>query len=169
MPAKSLVLCSLLSLRMSASAQSVRDHSKFMGREVTITEPELDPEGYFPKGPASVCLEGPPQRQCCTQPKDFGKDPTVSVVHVKKGMPALFFSAASGGVSGWGIHFALLRPGNSKDLEDLFMGDMSVSNQSQHPFWSEPAISDAQIFVTADYVSGPDESHYSEHRYMISA
>jgi hypothetical protein len=84
-------------------------------------------------------------------------------------MPALLFSAATGGVSGWTIHFALLRPGTGKDLEDLFIEDMSVSNQSRHAFWHDSAISDAQIFVTADYVWGPDESHYSEHRYIISA
>jgi hypothetical protein len=140
-----------------------------MGREVTITEPELDPEGYFPKGPASVCLEGPPQRQCYTQPKDCGTNPTVSVVLVEQGMPALFFSAASGGVSGFLIHFALLRPGKGKGLQDLFTDDMSVSDQSQYAFWREPAVSDAPIFVTADYVWGPDESHHSEHRYIISA
>ena len=46
---------------------------------------------------------------------------------------------------------------------------MEVSNQSQHAFWTEPAISGAPIFVTADYVWGPDESHYSEHRYTISS
>ena len=47
--------------------------------------------------------------------------------------------------------------------------DASVSNQSQYAFWSDPTISDAQIFITADYVWGPDESHYSEHRFIISA
>ena len=46
---------------------------------------------------------------------------------------------------------------------------MSLSNQSQHTFWKDPAISLAAIFVTGDYVIGPDESHYSEHRYIISA
>src|SRR4051812_48505922 len=35
----------------------------FMGRKVIITEPEIE-DGMFPKGPATVCLEGPPQRQC---------------------------------------------------------------------------------------------------------
>ncbi len=55
----------------------------------------------------------------------------------------------------WIIHFALLRPGTGKDLRYLFMSDMSVSNQSQHAFWSESAISDAPIFVTADFVWGP--------------
>jgi hypothetical protein len=172
MPAKPIILAALLFLRANATAQSVRrdgDLSKFMGRELTITEPERDPDGYFPKGPASVCLEGLPQRQCYTAPEAFGNSPTVTVVQIEKDMPALLFSAASGGVSGWTIHFALLRPGTGENLQDLFMSDISVSNQSQHAFWSDSAISDAQIFVTADYVWGPDESHYSEHRYIISA
>jgi hypothetical protein len=84
-------------------------------------------------------------------------------------MPAILFSAASGGTSGWGIHFALLRPGPGKDLQDLFLGDMSVSNQSRYSFWSDCAISDTPIFVVADYVWGPDESHYTPHRYSISS
>jgi len=31
------------------------------------------------------------------------------------------------------------------------------------------SISDAQIFVMANYVWGPDEAHYDNHRYIISA
>jgi hypothetical protein len=84
-------------------------------------------------------------------------------------MPALFFSAATLGVSGFSIHFALLRPGNGNDLEDLFVADPSVSNQSEHIFWSDATISASPIFVTADWTLGPDESHYSPHRYIISA
>jgi len=44
-----------------------------------------------------------------------------------------------------------------------------VSNQSQNAFWSDPSISDAQFFITADFVWGPNEAHYSPHRYIISA
>jgi hypothetical protein len=139
-----------------------------MGREVTIITPELDADGFFPKGPASICVEGPPQRLCYTQPENYGRSPEVAMIQVEKDMPALFFSAASGGVSGWGIHFSLLHPGMGKDLEDLFR-DVSVSNQSEHAFWNDSAISDAPIFLTADFVWGPDESHYVAHRYIISA
>jgi hypothetical protein len=145
------------------------DIPRFLGRAVTITEPESDPDGYFPKGPASVCLEGPPQRQCYTAPKEFGRIPKVSIVQLQKDMPALFFSVASGGVSGWAMHFALLRPREGTDLEDLFLSDTSISNQGESAFWSDPGISGAQFFVTADYVWGPGESHYSPHRYIISA
>ena len=142
---------------------------KFMGRVVTIAKPKLDADGFFPVGPASVCIDGPPQRQCYTQPEDFGKDPEVSLVHVKKDLPALLFSAASGGVSGWRVHFALLRPDASKELVDLFIGDMEVSNQNQHAFWRDPSVSDSLIFLTAVAVWGPNEGHYGEHRYIVSA
>jgi hypothetical protein len=85
MPSKAIILSALLFLGANATAQSVRrdgDLSKFMGREVTITEPERDPDGFFPKGPASVCLEGPPQRQCYTAPKAFGNSPAVTSVQL---------------------------------------------------------------------------------------
>src|SRR5262245_47886407 len=71
----------------------------FMGRDVTIIEPEREDE-FFPKGPATVCLEGPPERQCYTPSKEYGNSPEVKVVQVKKGMPALLFKVESGGVSG---------------------------------------------------------------------
>ena len=88
------------------------------------------------------------------------------MIQLEQGVPALFFSAAGGGVSGFPIHFALLRPGERNDLEDNL--DISVSNQSQYAFWNDPAISTAPTFVTADFVWGPEESHYVEHRYIVS-
>lgn len=142
---------------------------KYMGRQVTVTDPGTDADGFFPKGPASICIEGPPQRQCYTMPNNFGRFPSAEPIQVRKDMPALFFSAASGGVSGFEIHFALLQPGPGKNLEDLFFPGISVSNQSQAEFWDDPTISDAKIFVTAEYVWGPEESHYSDHRYIVSA
>jgi len=165
MAAKILIPAVLLFLSSMAIGQGL---PKFLGREVTITKSELVDE-FYPKGPASICLEGPPQRQCYTAPEGIGKNPKVALVQIKKDLPALLFSAESGGVSGFSIHFALLRPGPGKDLENLFFSDLSVSNQNQHAFWTEPAISGAPIFLTAEYTSGPDESHYGEHRYVVSA
>lgn len=150
-----------------AQSSSPRTLAQFNGRQVTITEAEIDTDG-FPKGPASVCIEGPPQKQCYTAPKSFGRDPKVTLVQLKA-FPALLFSAASGGVSGFTIHLALLRPGAGKDLENLFFGNVSLSNVGQFAFWANPSVSDAPFFVTADYIWGPDESHYSAHRYILSA
>jgi hypothetical protein len=156
---------------ISAQSAPRKDLPKFLGREVTIVEPELDSDG-FPKGSdprAIVCLEGLPRRQCYSSPPEFWKNPVVSLVQVQRDLPALLFSVETWGGSGWQIHFALLRPGTGKDLEDLFRSGISVSNQSQHLFWTDTSISDAQIFVTADYVWGPDEGHYDKHRFIISA
>ena len=164
MAVKILIPAVLLFLSSMAIGQ---DRPKFMGREVTITESKkADADGFFPKGPASVCVEGPPQRQCYTAPEKYGNNPEVELVQLTKDMPALFFSAESGGTSGFGIHFALLRPGTGKSLQDLFFSDMSVSNQSEHAFWNDSTISDTPIFLTADFVWGSDETHYVEHRYM---
>ena len=138
-----------------------------MGRKVTITTPGTDPDGFFPKGPASVCIEGAP-RQCYTMPEDFGRNTSATVVNLAKDDPALLFSADGGGVSGWQTHFALLRPNPGDVLEDLFLPVISISNQNQYAFWADPAISDARIFVTAEDVWGPDEPHYGEHRFIIS-
>jgi hypothetical protein len=155
--------------RIQAQADHNPDIPAFMGRQVTVTEPKLDPDGLGPMGPASVCVEEA-QRQCYTAPHEFGVSPTVEVVPVKQGLDALFFRVQSFGVSGWAVHFALLRSARTgKSLENLFPPDTLVSNQSQHAFWNEPSISDAQIFLTAEYDYGPDESHYGEHRYIISA
>ena len=155
------------STNIGAQSAPAKDVPKFMGRPVTIVEPKLDENG-FPEGPASICVDLVPQRQCYKAPKEYGKSPSATVVLLQKNMPALFFSTETYGVSGWQIHFALLRPSIGKDLEDIFRSDTSVPNQSQHAFWTEPAISDAQLFVTAEYVWGPDEGHYGEHRYIIS-
>lgn len=160
------MLLLLLLLSVDASAQPVLP--KFMGREITVVDPGRGPDGFDPKGPASICVEGPPQRQCYTTPQGYGNNPRVVVVQLDKDVSALLFSAQTGGVSGWQIHLALLRPEPGKDLKDFFLSDTSVSSQSQYTFWNDSTISDAQIFVTADYVWGPDEGHIFEHRYIIS-
>jgi len=158
---------------MTASAQTVHrspELPKFVGREVVLYEPAMkDEPGIFPAGPAKVCIEAPPQEQCYTMPDDFGWNPRVKVVEISKGSSILFFSANSGGVSGFGVHVALLRPGGAKSLESVFAEGILLSNQSQTAFWSEPDLSDAKIFVTADDLWGPGEGHYSEHRYVVSA
>lgn len=166
LPMKVIIAAALLFLgSKELLAQSVL--AKFMGHAITIAKSKADAEG-FAADPASVCVEFVPQRQCYTAPNDYRNHPTATVVQVQKDTPALFFSAESYGVSGWQIHFALLRPGTGKNLEDIFRSDTSVSNQSQHEFWTDPSISDAQFFVTADYVWGPDECHTCTHRYIIS-
>lgn len=164
-----ITVTALLVCACSAAQQSPeRPLPRFKGRDVTVTIPETDIEGFVSKGPASICLEAPPRRQCYTAPEDFGRFPEVELVEVTKGEPALFFSVATSGVSGYRIHLALLRP-TETDLQDLLMTDASVTSQSQHAFFTEPSISDAPFLITADYYWGPDESHFSPHRFVVSA
>jgi len=106
-----------------------------MGRAVTITTSKTEDDGLFPVGPASVCVEGPPEMQCYTAPDDFGLRPPAKVIRLRQDLFALLFSAESGGVSGWEIHYTLPSPSDGKHLDELF--DVSVSNQSQHGFWRE--------------------------------
>jgi hypothetical protein len=98
------------------------------------------------------------------------------VVELRRGESALFFEAAGGGVSGFALHFALLRfcdrdrfPGCSVDeLKDFLPHELEVSNQGQHAWWELSEISDSKVFLTADFVWGPREAHYTNHRYIIS-
>src|SRR5690349_767422 len=92
----------LLLCAVAAAQPSV----KFMGYPVTISDPGTDPKGYYPKGPATVCVEMQLQRQCYTPRERFGRSPKVEAVEFKSGMPALLFSADAGGVSGTSVHFA---------------------------------------------------------------
>lgn len=41
--------------------------------------------------------------------------------------------------------------------------------RSKDEFRTDPTISEAKVFVTADHTWGPDESHYGDRRYFISA
>lgn len=159
-------------IAFAANAQSVSGNPtlpKFMGREVTVTAAETDDTGTDSKGPASVCIEGPPSRQCYTAPGDFGRFPEVTALQLGKGVPGLLFSAGSGGVSGWEIHFALLHLSPETGLQNLFMPSVSVPNQSEHAIWNLPELSESPIIVIAGYVWGPDEGHYGEHRYIVSS
>src|SRR6476646_4066197 len=98
------ILLFLGSKNLGAHPVPGKEIPKFMGHAVTIAEPKRDAYGE-PEGPASVCVEFAPQRQCYAAPKEFGNYPTVTVVQVRKDLSALFFSAQSYGVSGWQIHF----------------------------------------------------------------
>lgn len=157
---------------LAALGAGAQEQLKFMGRDVTVVDQGTDDNDGFPtpRGPASVCLEGTP-RQCYTMPEKFGRAPEVEVVQVTRDLPALLFSAATAVVNGFQTHFALLRPGLGEDLEDLFLPvDASLSDRDQHAFWTEPQISGAKVFVTAeDYWDIGNETRDVPHRYIISS
>ena len=143
----------------------------YMGRAVKLYAPKLDQYDSAPGEPnASICVDGPPQRQCYDAPKGFYRYPSVSKVQISKDVLAMFFSASTYGVSGFAIHHALLVRSKMGDaLDNLFASETDTSPQSEDGFWNVPVVSDFKIFVTADYVWGPDECHTCPHRYLISA
>ena len=153
------------------------DPVTYLGRQMTVVDPGMeDPDGFYPKGEAAVCVQGQQEKDCYKAPKGFGRAPGLSVVELRKGELALFFEAASGGVSGWSVHLALLKfcdreqfPGcRSDELRNLLPYELAVSNQSQHALWDLPEISDSKVFLTAEAVWGPREAHYGDHRYIVS-
>jgi len=158
----------LLGLLFAVVALAQKPLPKFMGREITVTEPPLDDSGFFPTAPASVCVEGPPEKQCYVAPGGYGRSPEIEVVQIERNSPALFFSVFSGGVSGLAEHFALLLPGSGKTLDNILVLE-PISSLGQHAFLNDRTISDSPIFLTATFVWGPDESHFSPHRYLVSS
>jgi hypothetical protein len=77
-----LLLLGLISSDVHAQPAGSKSLPKFMGRVVTLATPELDESGFFAKGPASVCVEGPPLRECFTVPSDYGRHPQVEVIQI---------------------------------------------------------------------------------------
>jgi|SRR5579871_633612 len=168
------MLTAVLSVLLTLAADPV----SYAGRQVTVVDPGTqDPDGFFPKGEAKVCVQGRPEEACYKAPKLIGRAPKLSVVELRRGEPALFFEAESGGVSGFALHFALLEFCNRDqsrgcgvdELRNLLPSELEVSNQSQNAWWDLPELSDSKAFLTADGVWGPRESHYGDHRFIVSA
>jgi hypothetical protein len=146
-----------------------RTMGTFEGRPIVVATPKSDATGFHAEGRTTLCLAGPPRRQCYESPEGYGFLPQVKVVQLSKGSPAIFFTVLSGGVSQKTVHLALLRPGNHTELDDLFFSDPSISNFGQYQFWTESALSLAPILVTGESVPGPEECRNCPHRYLISA
>jgi hypothetical protein len=147
--------------------------TEFMGHKVILVVPKRNADGYAGE-PYHVCFDATtPTRQCYT-PEDrfygaWGPDPELVPTDLGRGLSALLFSVwATSGGSGANIHLALLRPSVREGVENLLPGDVELTEISGHAFSAEPSVSDAPIFVTADFVWGPLETHPENHRYIIS-
>lgn len=141
----------------------------FNGKRITIHHSKLDENGFAMGGPASVCIEADPEPKCFVAPEAYVRNPRVQLIRVAKDAEALLFSADTIGVSGFRILYALLRSGEGPYLENMFLSETSTSNLSDQKWFHFPSVSSAPVFVTADWTWGPNESHYSPHRYVISA
>jgi hypothetical protein len=141
----------------------------FDGQRVTVTPGTVGRGIAATLTAARVCLS--PSGQCfspsTSSKPPFGAAPTASVVRISANKDALLFTAiASGGGSGSAKMIALLglEAGRLADL----LPDVSVSEQGQFVVWQEPTVSAYALIVTADYVWGGGEAHFTPHRYRIS-
>ena len=131
--------------------------------------PGTTPDGIEPSGPAKLCLVHSPK--CFTAPKNnpqFGFSPKAEIVQLSPTKQAILFSAvASAGGSGSLTMLAFLDVRNG-DWADL-LPHVAISNQGELAIWRESNVSNAALFVTADALWGEGETHFSKHRFEVSA
>jgi hypothetical protein len=117
-----------------------------------------------------TCFSLPPQKaklngeEMVTQ---FGIMPEGQRVSIRAGGSLVLFFADSGGGSGSGARFALLRYRRDQPLYDL-LPEIELSNQSDHALWDVPSVSPMPLLVTADLL-WYDGAHYGSHYYEIRA
>jgi len=157
-----VVVASLLSAQKMTCSALV-----FKGQKVEITESGTTPDGVEPKGPAKICLVS--SGTCFIPPNSepqFGFSPEAKIVQLSPKQQALLFTAvASASGSGSLTLLALLDIRNGS-LENL-LPDVRISEQGEYKIWNEPSISRTALVVTADYLWGDGETHFSRHRFKI--
>jgi hypothetical protein len=100
---------------------------------------------------------------------EFGLDP-MAEKHLLKGGGSfvLFSSQFSGGGSGTLDSLAILRfEGDGKIVNLLPFG--GVTNQSDRTMWQIASVSNFPILLTADFYWMEGETHFSKHRYTVTA
>jgi hypothetical protein len=125
----------------------------------------------FPATAAQICFGPEIGERCYTPPEEnppFGLDPKSRAVKLDSGAQMVLFTAeSSAGGSGSLTILALLeaRDGQVTNL----LPKVAVTNQSEYDIWSLPRISAMPVLVTADFVWAKGETHFSPHRYRITA
>lgn len=158
---------------LRAQTEAKQTVTEFMGQRVMLFAPAVDEFG-IPQAPARVCFEG--GGRCFQFPRPdppfppVGFAPEMTPIQIGKAGPALFFAATSyAGGSGGTVYLTLLRSGTGNEVDHSLLPDgLTLSMQSEHAFWSDPVVSSAPVFVTADYVWGIGECHICDHRFTIS-
>ena len=78
----------------------------------------------------------------------------------------MLFNANCGGGSGSADRYVLLRSEPDGQLKNL-LPEIVVSNQADVATWDLPIVSPMPVFVTADFLWGPNEGHYSSHFFEV--
>lgn len=96
-------------------------------------------------------------------------DPHVTFVAITGSYQAVLFSAnVNYSGSGWTWLWSLLVLNRDGLWQNLFP-EITSSNQSEHLFWSSPALSSYKVFTVADFIWAEGETHFSAHRYEVKS
>ncbi len=168
-PIMQLLLIALVASGVYGQTPAERIVMELMGHHVTMVTAKLDDRG-FPEESAQVCFDIAPKPLCYSPSTGiYGLSPNLIPIQIGIGQSAILFSAGENfGGSGSRTHFAILRPGEV-EVENLLPSDLWVSELGAHALMTDKSLSPSPIFVVADGVILPEEVHFGEHRYTVSA
>jgi len=78
----------------------------------------------------------------------------------------VLFNANCGGGSGSSDRYVLLRSEPDQSFKNL-LPEIVVTNQADVAAWNLPTVSPMPVFLTADYLWGAMEGHYSSHFFEV--
>jgi hypothetical protein len=128
----------------------------------------LSAASLCPTVPASACFT---LADYGSSPKNddllpFGLRPRSQRLKLTAGGSLVLFNANCGGGSGSSDRYVLLRYESDRTLKNL-LPEVVVSNQADVAAWDLPTFSPLPVFVTADFIWGGMEAHYSPHYFEI--
>jgi hypothetical protein len=82
------------------------------------------------------------------------------------GGSVVLFNANCGGGSGSADRYVLLRSEQDQQFKNL-LPEIIVTNQADVATWDLPTVSAMPVFLTADYLWGAMEGHYSSHFFEV--
>lgn len=85
---------------------------------------------------------------------------------LNSGGSLVLFNANSGGGSGSSDRYVLLRFESNRQFKNL-LPEIVVTNQADVAAWDLPAVSPMPVLLTADYLWGAMEGHYSPHFFAV--
>jgi len=138
----------------------------YMGHKLEVFSGEILPDGGTGVNPARLCFES--SEECIFTPEHYGLDPKAEVIDLGADRTAILFSAvASGGGSGQTRTLLVL----VLDVINNGFVDLSpaiqVSEQGEYAIWHDRTLPSGVLFVTADYIWGEGERHFSDHRFRV--
>jgi hypothetical protein len=165
-----LTFCALRVVAQGESSTAVREFPQYRVYQGVLGEDN------FPISGARLCTtEGKPN--CFTLAHSgaksdedswsyFGLRARSQRLKLDGGGSVVLFNANCGGGSGSADRYVLLRSEPDGHLKNL-LPEIIVTNQADVATWDIPNVSPLPVFVTADYLWGGMEAHYSSHFFEV--